>query len=370
MANGSLQIAKLFGIPVLLHWTFGLLFFYVLYIGQREGLDTHQVLWLGLFVIAMFICIVMHEFGHALTARRYGVETQDIILLPIGGVARLVNLPEKPLQEFFVAIAGPLVNVGIALLLSPVFFFHTLPGLVNRKVLNEADIVGDYFFFIPALIFLNIMLAVFNLLPAFPMDGGRILRSLLAVKIGRYKATRFAAFMGQGIAALLFFYGLWEGSFTTAFIGIFIFFTAMQEYRWVRTETFLARFSIRDVFRPVYTRLRTYDKMQSAIELVMRNVEHNFLVFNENNQLAGTLSRQEILTAAQQERNEFAVMEFMDPHLMHATINDSLKEVHIKMQRAGIRITPVYENGELVGVLDAAMIRNFLAVQKRMGERA
>lgn len=197
----SIRLFKLAGIPVYIHWTFFLLIAYVILQGLYNSESYFQLIFEVVVLLSVFACVTLHEYGHALTAKRYGILTQDIILSPIGGVARLNGLPEKPKQELFVAIAGPMVNVVIViLLLIIVFLFY--PGDSfdpNFEAISKANFVENYIFVIQ---YINISLVVFNMIPAFPMDGGRVLRSLLAMKYGRLKATKVAAFIGQAIAAI------------------------------------------------------------------------------------------------------------------------------------------------------------------------
>jgi len=355
--KGSIQIAKLFGIPVLLHWSFGLLFFYVLYVAQQTGLDVRGIIWMSLFVLALFTCVVLHEFGHALMARRFGVYTKDIILLPIGGIARLNQLPEKPIHEFLVAIAGPLVNIGIALFLSPWFFLNS--DLTPPP--NELEMVQDYSFFIPSLIFLNVILALFNLLPAFPMDGGRIFRALLSTRMKRSKATHIAARVGQFFAVVLLLYGLWQGSIITAFIGVFIFFTAAQENQWVRTESLLSQHTVAEIFRPHFTGMLADEPVSKALDLLLRNIEKNFLVFDDAGNLIGVLLEKQLLNAGEKEVTAASIMQ---PHFEALRSSDSLKLVFEKIKKGGQKILPVMENGELVGVVDISALNNFLRLKK------
>ena len=245
--RGSLQIANFFDIPVRVHWSFLLLLAFAGISSQRLGDTWSETGWTFLFVGAIFACVVLHEFGHALMARRFGVGTKDIILLPIGGLARLYALPEQPGQELLVAIAGPLVNLVIALLLSPIVWwqsgdeFHQL----FRFFLGISPIIGSQEatfvqYFIPALLLLNIILALFNLLPAFPMDGGRILRALLSYRMPRLKATRVAVRIGQILAILLSVYSVFDEKYSTALIGIFVFYMAQVEYRYAKINHALA----------------------------------------------------------------------------------------------------------------------------------
>ena len=194
--KGSIRIAKVAGIPVKIHWSFGLLFLFIIYTGRQDSLSHEQLFWHSIFILIIFVCVILHEYGHALTARRYGIKTIDIVMLPIGGLARLQKMPEKPEQELFIAIGGPMVNFAIALILSPYFFFHSIFDLIK---VNPILFFIDPNYLIPALIFMNVFLALFNLLPAFPMDGGRILRALLAFRFTRRTATLIAVRVEAGV---------------------------------------------------------------------------------------------------------------------------------------------------------------------------
>ncbi len=371
--RGSFQIAKFFGIPVQIHWTFGLIFVWVLYVGFRENWDWASIVWSAMFVMALFVCVVMHEFGHALTARKYGVNTRDIILSPIGGVARLDRLPEKPMQEFYVAIAGPLVNIGIMAILSPYLLLVTVDQRAQLfSIFNNSNnvFVRDLTpvdFFIFGLIFLNGMLAVFNLLPAFPMDGGRVLRALLSIRLGRTRATRIAAYTGQFFAVLLLAYGIWESSPITAFIGVFVFFMAANEYRMVRMDSALDNFTVSNVVRTNFTRFYLNDSMEMVAEAVTHGWEKNFLVFDNWQTPRGVLTEENIMKAVKQRAFDQPVEKFMLEKQEPLLVTDSLKNVFIQTQQNSSSIFPVYnEAGHLVGVLDSGMLYNFLRMQQKM----
>jgi len=235
----------LFGIGIYVHATFLLLPIFVL----LSNIGTGQVdlaLYTLMMIPAVFGCVVLHELGHALTARHYGIETRDITLYPIGGVARLERLPERPLQEFWIAVAGPAVNVVIAALLGIFWFF--VNGLGFQISLNSP--IGGVL--IP-LLGVNLLLVVFNMLPAFPMDGGRVLRALLATRLGQLQATTIAVQIGVAMAIVFgilgtmsFVKGVTDILFNPmlAFIGVFVFFAGQQELAAVRYRyAFRSRYS-------------------------------------------------------------------------------------------------------------------------------
>jgi Zn-dependent protease len=374
--KGSFQIARFANIPVLVHWSFALIFLWVVYVGFQEGWEWKAIGWSVLFVIALFVCVVLHEFGHALTARRYGVRTRDIILSPIGGVARLDRLPENPMQEFYVAVAGPMVNVGIMAALSPYFLLvssatrEQLLSILRQYVgISDNVFVRDltpFDFFIFGLVMLNGMLAVFNMLPAFPMDGGRVLRALLSIPLGRMKATRIAAWFGQFLAVLLVLYGFREGSPITIFIGIFVFFMAANEYRMVRIDDILSKHTVADVLRPVFTRFYEKDTMERVAEAVAHGWEKHFIIVDEWQRPVGTLPEERIVQAVQQGAFDEPAEKFMLRGADALRLQDSLRDVFMHVQQHNTHLFPVYDHAErLVGVLDTDMLFQFIKMRQR-----
>src|SRR6188474_547565 len=198
--QGSYHIATISGIPVKVHWSFGLLLLWVAYETSKEGFQPMLILLSLALVLSVFFCVILHEFGHALAARKFGVKTFDIMMTPIGGIARLERMPEGKGQEFWVAIAGPMVNFVIVGLIWCGFFLVEgirLP-LFSSALWSVENQPPSYFII---LLLANGYLGVFNLIPAFPMDGGRMLRSLLSLKMSREKATQIASVTGQVLAS-------------------------------------------------------------------------------------------------------------------------------------------------------------------------
>ena len=235
--RNTLKFASFFGIPVRIHFTFPLILVaFGLEAGLRGG--WMDAAWAVLLVLAVFVCVVLHEFGHSLQVRRYGIVVRDIILLPIGGMARAERIPDDPKQEIVVAISGPLVNFALALV-----FFAVLM-IRDEPLTFEND-------FLVNLLYINIALGTFNLIPAFPMDGGRILRGLLATKMDYLRATRFAKNVGQIIAVLFVIIGFVDTSFIMLpLIAVFIFFGAMTEEKMVRVKLNLDGKRARDFILP------------------------------------------------------------------------------------------------------------------------
>jgi Zn-dependent protease/predicted transcriptional regulator len=377
--RSSLKLFTWFGIPVHLHWSFGLIFLYALWIGYANNLDVLNTIWLMGFFIALFACVLLHEYGHALTARRYGVRTQDIILTPIGGIARLERMPEKPMQEFLVAIAGPMVNVVLAILLyllgkllfqgdSWVLFNWILEqnmtfggGENDPEVMEEIGISATgLLFYLPVLVVTNIALVVFNLIPAFPMDGGRIFRALLAMRMGRVRATQIASWLGQGIAVLFVVIGLWKSAFTLALIGVFVYTTARAENSMVRLDALVRRFKARDLMRPQFTRLSANDWMQTPIALLQQGLERHFLVFDMQDKLIGVLEEPQIVEALKKRDLSAEISQYVKPNVTVVSQDERLEYVFHLLQQRGAGLLAVAEQGEVIGVIDQAGLQNFL----------
>ncbi len=217
----SFKIGRFAGIDVFMHFTFILLISWVALVHWRQGQSLTAAMAGVFFILTVFMCVVLHEFGHAMMARRYGIKTRDIILLPIGGVARLEKLPTNPIQEMWVALAGPAVNVVIAFALF--VYFRVTASLEPLQTLTITT--GP---FLERILAVNIFMLVFNMIPAFPMDGGRVLRALLATRQEYGRATQIAATIGQGIAVLFGFVGMFYDPFLL-FIALFVWIGAAQE---------------------------------------------------------------------------------------------------------------------------------------------
>jgi len=238
----NLHLGVYFGIPVNLHWTFIFLPMITVYWAITKGADTSTILLLLGLVLLIFFCVVLHEFGHALMAKRYGVKTKDIILLPICGLARLERLPDRPIHELLVAIAGPMVNLFLAMLIAISLFFMPAVSLSVITDLSEAHITLVSFPFI--LVAFNLAMVVFNLFPIFPMDGGRILRSLLAMKLTPNQATTWASYVGQFFSVLIVLLGLWLGDYILAMTGVFVFLLAAREQSIVKHNDYMNQASL------------------------------------------------------------------------------------------------------------------------------
>jgi Zn-dependent protease len=370
--RGSFKIFNWLGIPVFLHWTFGLIFLYILYHAQSEGLSTTETIWLTGLFMALFLCVLLHEFGHAIAARKYGVKTRDIVLMPIGGVARLEKMPEKPIQEFVVAIAGPAVNVVIAMVLFTAMnigvdadlwelFNYAIRTDIGDEIITESGyFLSPVLHFAIKLAFTNVALVVFNMIPAFPMDGGRVFRALLSMWLGRPRATNIAAWVGQLIAMLLVATGLWSGDFMLSILGIFVIYAARAENSNVQTEDLLSKFTAKDVIRPQFTRMRSNDWMLSAIETLRHGLERHFLVFDVNDQLVGLLEEEEIVRAMKKPDVTTEITRYTQ-RVEAISVQDSLLKAHYYIRQRGCGMIAVLdEQGQVSGVIDEAGLAYFI----------
>jgi Zn-dependent protease len=370
--NGSFKIFSWLGIPVYLHWTFGLIFVYVLWHAQTAGLDPLETVWITGLFLSLFVCVLLHEFGHAIAAKRYGVSTRDIVLMPIGGVARLEKMPEKPVQEFVVAIAGPAVNVVIATLLfigmgvfSDGYLLEMLADAIQQDIgydvlTQSGQVISPGLHFAIKLAITNVALVIFNMLPAFPMDGGRVFRSLLSMWIGRPKATKIAAWLGQTIALMLIMLGLWGGDFMLSILGLFVIYAARTENSQVQAESLLSKYQAHQALRPNYTRLRANDWMMTAIETYRRGLERHFLVFDMSDRLVGILEEEDILKAMQKPDSTAEIARYAQA-AEYVRADDSMLKVHYLVRQRGLGIVPVVdEQGQILGVIDEAGLTHFV----------
>jgi Zn-dependent protease len=232
--KGSLVLGRFADIPIKVHWSFGLLLLFITYYIAEHELSAIEGVWFFSLVLLMFCFVIMHEYGHALTARRYGVATKDIIISPIGGVARLTHIPKKALHELYIAFAGPAVNLVFLILFGAILLIAGKPLLPTSEVINPLTHWSDY---IGILFSINAALVAFNLIPAFPMDGGRILRALLTMGLKNHqKATMIASYVGQVLAVIFVIGGAYFDHYMLMFIGIFVFLTARAERRFIVRE--------------------------------------------------------------------------------------------------------------------------------------
>lgn len=349
----SWRLGRILGIDVYLHFTFILLLGWVAiihyYLRQNWGDAIEELL----FILSVFGIVLLHEFGHALAARRYGIPTRDITLLPIGGVARLERMPDDPRQELVVALAGPAVNVVAAALLYLWLMMTSAPPTLVGHFAEFSDSL------LVRLFHVNVWLVLFNLLPAFPMDGGRVLRAVLALRLNYVQATHIAASVGQGMALLFGFLGLF-GNPLLIFIALFVWIGASQESNAVLIKSSLAGIP---VSRLMISEFRTLDA-DAPIEAVARQMggfQRHFPVV-EHDRVIGILSQSDAIAALVTMGNTAQVRDAMTAQTEKAYPAEMIEEILVRMQEKNYQVLPVVSNGCLVGLLTMESIGEYLAL--------
>ncbi len=355
----SLSIGRFAGIPVQIHITFiALLIWIGLSVYSTEQSVSAALSGVG-FVLALFLCVLLHEFGHALTARRFGVRTRDITLLPIGGVARLERMPDKPAQELLVALAGPAVNVVIAVTLVAALAAAGRSVTLESLAGAESGLTGPGF--LERLLVVNIMLIVFNMLPAFPMDGGRVLRALLAMRMDYARATARAATVGKLFAALFAVAGFFTNPFLML-IAVFVWIGASQESLAAQTKGALDGVTVTQAMLTDFRTLSPSDSLSHAVELLLAGSQQDFPVADEG-RVMGLLTRQALLTALARNTQHLRVIDAMQRDVPHADAAEPLAEALQRMQGTPIRTMPVIARGALVGLLTMENVGEYVSVQ-------
>jgi Zn-dependent protease/CBS domain-containing protein len=348
--GGAFKIGRLSGIDVKVHWTFFLLLAFFAFIGYRASGSLLGALAPTVTIVALFLCVLLHEFGHSLVAQRLGIEIHSITLLPIGGVSNMETLPEKPADEVKITIAGPLVNVVLALIFFGVALLLGAGPLMPSDLFTSIGSVGKFFFYLG---YLNVVLAVFNLLPAFPMDGGRILRGLLASRLGALRATEISSIVGQVFAVAFFLIGLLSGNLLLALVAVFIFFGASGESQMVRQRELTRGLIVSDVMgtRSHTETVTPYHTFGQVLDSVIHGYQEDFPVVDDE-KLVGMITRQEIMTAAHSPEKYSSVRDLMKTNVPTVSAHADLFEDGLRtLQQSGLRALPVIDNGELVGML-------------------
>jgi Zn-dependent protease/CBS domain-containing protein len=289
----SLRLGSVSGIAIRVHFTFALLLAaFASHLGEQQGL--RGALFGLLLVLCLFSCVVLHELGHALVAQRLGVVVREIVLLPIGGVARLLSEPKRPLHELLIALSGPLVNVVLAL--AAFLALQGGPILPLSALSNEAITTPSTRAVLLILFYGNLSLAAFNMLPALPMDGGRVLRALLSFFFGQVRATNIAAGLAQILAVGLALFGL-QNEPLLVFIALLVFMGAGQERTTARTNLLLAELSAGEVCDPHAVSFAPGDSVGAAVDQTLRSAQAHFLVCH-GSEAIGTVSRDDVIGLA------------------------------------------------------------------------
>jgi stage IV sporulation protein FB len=359
----SFHLARVAGIDLKVHGTFFLLLAWFGFIFYRQGGSAAAIDGV-IFVLLIFLCVVLHEFGHALAARRYGIKTHDITLLPIGGLARLEKMPDKPGEEVVVALAGPAVNVAIAILLWIAIGFFTT-GFPRPEMMEETHIP-----LLVRLFTVNIWLVLFNMIPAFPMDGGRVLRAVLAMRMNYARATQVAASVGQGIAFIFFIIGLW-GNPMLLLIAVFIYFGAGNEAAFAQMKTISRDLRVSAAMVTEFQSLPLSATLNDAVEALLRTSQHEFPVTDDLGKVRGILTRDEMIAALRRSGPETLVSEVMRRDIPSVPQSMLFDRAFALMQECRCPALPVLDAREkLVGLFTPENVGEMIMVQSALSARA
>ena len=352
--NRSWHVGRVAGIDLKIHLTFFFLLIWVGFSTALSGGAATDVLSEVLFILALFLCVVLHELGHALTAKRFGISTQDITLLPIGGVARLDSMPEDPKEELLVAAAGPAVNVLISILI--------LGGLVVSGTfaqnMNLSTLLDNFWLRLMAV---NISLVAFNLIPAYPMDGGRVLRAILASRFENVKATRIAVNIGRGFAVLMgiagFFFNPW-----LILTALFVWSGAGAEGKAVEVKAGLKGLVVRDAMISQFYQVEGSQTLESVFHLSLATGQQNFPVLSNENFL-GIIRRSDLMVALEKYGNRAPAYTAIGLEPQGLEPESPLQDVLPEFRTS--RVQPVIENHQLIGLITPESVQQRMWLNKR-----
>jgi Zn-dependent protease len=351
----SIPILRIAGIQLRIHITFLLLIGWVAFAYYSQG-GSPAAIGGVLFILSLFACVILHEFGHALAGKAFGINTPDITLLPIGGVARLERIPDEPVQELVIAAAGPAVTALIA-----------LGAFVGGGSWDYPPTVKTS---IPDLLFtINVVLLLFNLLPAFPMDGGRVLRALLATQMSYARATQIAATVGQGFAFVFGFIGLLFNPFLI-FIALFVYIGASQEAALAQMKDVSRRFPVSSAMVREFRTLSEDATLQEAVDALLATSQHDFPVVNDTGNVVGLLTRQDLIAALRKNDPALRVGGVMRRDIPTVTTGTRFEDAFRIMQECNCPAVPVLDRMKrLVGLLTPENVTELMMVQSAMPQR-
>jgi Zn-dependent protease/CBS domain-containing protein len=354
----SLKIGSVAGTAVRIHVTFLLFLAWLFGVYYISG--GAQAAWSGLlFLVLLFLCVLLHEFGHIFTARAFGVHTPDVILLPIGGMARLERIPEKPREEFLIAVAGLAVNVVIAGLL-------VLLGGAHLRLDTLASFGNISGGLVERLAVANLFLAAFNLIPAFPMDGGRVLRALLATRLGYVRATEIAAMIGQWVAFALGFLGLF-GNPLLIFIAIFVYLAASSEARLVAIRAMSRGVPVTAAMMTQFATLTPDEPVDAAVETLLRTSQGEFPVVDGLGRPVGVLGRNDLIRALKERGPDARVADAMTDRIPTVSKSACLEDAVRLLQGKSVPAVGVVDAAQrLIGLVTSETIGEMLTLQRAM----
>jgi Zn-dependent protease/CBS domain-containing protein len=352
----SLPLARVRGIDIKIHFTFVLILVWAAYSwGPGTDAGLQGAVYGVVATLLLFVCVTLHELGHAVTAQHYGIKVQDITLLPIGGVAR-IEIPENPKQELWIALAGPAVNVAIAAVLILAGAVLQATSLLTPADLGDSMRDTEWSGLLAYLALVNIGLVLFNAIPAFPLDGGRVLRALLALRLDYRRATRIAVFVGQGLAFVFGLAGFLSGDYFLVLIAIFVWFGASAEGQYVAAGHVVAGPTVGQAMIRQPQVLAPTDPLSRAVELTLSTAQADFPVIEPDGRIIGLLTLDDLLRGLRDQptaavgavmRREFPVTRSEEP----------VSAVQGQLSKGRVRALPVLRpDGSLAGLLTAADI--------------
>ncbi len=348
--GGSLKLFTVRGIDIRLHLTFPLILLWAAFqFGTASGAGMAGAVFGVTAVSFLFVLITLHELGHSFAAQRYGVPVKQIVLSPIGGVAQLMRMPEKPIEEFVIAIAGPAVNFVIAVLMWGAASLFDINLINTRAILLGYGGVSFAALFTYIFVY-NIFLALFNLLPAFPMDGGRIFRSLLAMRLEYVRATKIAATVGRGVAILMGIYGLFNGGFFMVLIAVFIYTGATAEERMVKLRGSLRGYTVQQSYSPSVYQLSPYHNLQHVVDFMLMSGQSSFPV-SQGELYVGFLTRERLEQALKTRGRHTWISDVMRRDVRPVGLTTDIYAVQQRLDAERLEALPVVENGRCLGII-------------------
>lgn len=353
----SLYVGTYFDVPIYLHFTLILLLAFVAFIQYQRGMSIAGGV---LLVVLVFASIALHELGHSVMARRFGIKTDDIVLYPIGGVARLRSMGEG-LQELWIAVAGPAVNLVIVGLLAAGFALTGRFEEIQNTLKSEDPQALSQLGVLPLLMFVNAVLLVFNMIPAFPMDGGRVLRSVLTTVTGKETATAIASGIGQALAVGFMILGFFVGNVILMFIGVFVFLAAGQEARATRSAVLVSGRKVREAMITDFQVLQHGDSLAHAVDVLLNTSQQDFPVHG-GGEIVGVLTRKALLeNLARHDKNHY-IAEAVVADYPRVTPDTPLERVlELFNENRDVPVL-VFEDDQLIGYIDHDNIMEYIQV--------
>ena len=350
--GNSIRLFSVKGIDIKVHITFPLILVWAaIQFGLLSGRGLEGAIFGIVVMLILFVIVVLHELGHSIAALSFGVPVKQIVLLPIGGVAQLSRMPEKPIEEFVIAIAGPLVNFGLAIVLALLAVVLGLEIGIGNMPLTFSRLARASLQSVFAYVFIsNLFLGLFNLIPAFPMDGGRVFRSLLATRIDYARATRIAVTVGQGIAWLMALWGLLGGGLFIVAIAIFILIGASQEGQLVQLKSLFDGLRVEQAFSRGVKSLSPSSTLREAVDLTLSTFQSDFPVCVDD-QLVGLLTQSRLIDSLNRLKPETLVGQVMEVDVSPVEPKDGLFQVQQRLAELRMDALPVVDQGIFLGLI-------------------